>query len=311
MKRFPFPVPYGWFFVGYANDLSNGDIKQLHYFGQDLALWRDEEGEAHLQELYCPHLGANLAVGGKVKGKLIECPFHWWRFNGEGNVAEIDYATRLNENACLKTYPLQEYYGVLMAWYHPNGEQPKWQLPPIPEADGDEWVGPLSFGHTVKTCLQEMSENTADAAHFTTIHNHPGEANYEVFDFDGPSMIMRSTQEFPSSKGSVKGTLGTDTLGFGWSVTRYGTLIDMVMLGTNVAIDEDSCEQHFHVWYKNPDRDEKVDRIGKAFYNEVDRQFQDDIPIWENKIYRDKPNLCDGDGPIARLRKWASQFYVV
>jgi hypothetical protein len=43
---------------------------------------------------------------------------------------------------------------------------------------------------------------------------------------------------------------------------------------------------------------------------EVNRQFTDDIPIWENKIYVDKPNLCDGDGPIARFRKWAQQFYV-
>jgi hypothetical protein len=34
-----------------------------------------------------------------------------------------------------------------------------------------------------------------------------------------------------------------------------------------------------------------------------------DFPIWENKIYRARPPLCDGDGPIADYRRWAARFY--
>ncbi len=311
MSRFPFPLPYGWFQVGYSSELVSGDVTQVRYFGQDLVLWRDDNGTAHLQDTYCPHMGANLAVGGIVKGDLIQCPFHHWRFDGDGNVAEIDYAENLNKSACLKTYPLQEYYGVLMAWYHPQDEAPKWDLPPIPECEDNDWIGPLSKAHTIKTCLQEMSENTADAPHFETIHQHPGAAHYDVFKFEGPSMIMRSTQKFPSSKGPVDGTLDTTTLGFGWSTVRYNTLIKMMMLTTNAPIDDDTIEQHFHVWYHNPDKDAKTDRIGQAFYKEVNRQLTQDIPIWENKVYRENPNFCDGDGPITKFRKWASQFYAV
>ena len=33
------------------------------------------------------------------------------------------------------------------------------------------------------------------------------------------------------------------------------------------------------------------------------------VPIWENKLYRERPGLCDGDGPIMQYRRWASQFY--
>ncbi len=46
-------------------------------------MFRDEEGKSHVVDAYCPHLGANLAVGGKVVGNCIECPFHAWRFRGE------------------------------------------------------------------------------------------------------------------------------------------------------------------------------------------------------------------------------------
>ena len=49
--------------------------------------------------------------------------------------------------------------------------------------------------------------------------------------------------------------------------------------------------------------------MGQAFIAEIERQFSQDIAIWENKIHLEKPLLCDGDGPIAQLRKWARQFY--
>ena len=46
-----------------------------------------------------------------------------------------------------------------------------------------------------------------------------------------------------------------------------------------------------------------------AFMDEVTRQLEQDIPIWENKRYLNPPVLCDGDGPIGLFRKWSKQFY--
>ena len=34
-----------------------------------------------------------------------------------------------------------------------------------------------------------------------------------------------------------------------------------------------------------------------------------DIPIWENKVYRDRPVLTRSERPILEHRKWAEQFY--
>ena len=108
----------------------------------------------------------------------------------------------------------------------------------------------------------------------------------------------------------MQGTLGTDAYGFGYAIVRYRTLAEMCMVTSNVPIEADVSEQHNHIWYRNPSRDPRTDRIGPAFIKEVNRQLGDDIPIWENKIYLESPNLCDGDGPIAKFRRWAQQFYV-
>ena len=66
-RRFPFPHPFGWFQVAYPDDLAPGEVTAMRYWSTDLVLWRDEDGEFHLQDAYCPHLGAHLGVGGKVQ----------------------------------------------------------------------------------------------------------------------------------------------------------------------------------------------------------------------------------------------------
>ena len=47
----------------------------------------------------------------------------------------------------------------------------------------------------------------------------------------------------------------------------------------------------------------------KAYMDDQARAIEQDFAIWENKIYRPDPPLCDGDGPVLAYRKWAGQFY--
>lgn len=47
----------------------------------------------HVLDAYCPHLGANIAIGGFVRGDCIECPFHQWQFSGhDGRCVNIPYS---------------------------------------------------------------------------------------------------------------------------------------------------------------------------------------------------------------------------
>ncbi|ELT88255.1 hypothetical protein CAPTEDRAFT_218200 [Capitella teleta] len=59
---------------------------------KNLAVFRSEKGTAHVLDAYCPHLGANLAIGGQVKGDCLECPFHGWQFRGDdGKCVKVPY----------------------------------------------------------------------------------------------------------------------------------------------------------------------------------------------------------------------------
>ena len=50
--------------------------------------------------------------------------------------------------------------------------------------------------------------------------------------------------------------------------------------------------------------------MGKQSIENIAAGVEDDIPIWSNKRHRERPLLCDGDGPIPDFRRYFSQFYV-
>ena len=64
---------------------------------------------------------ANLAVGGKVIGDTIECPFHKWTFRGtDGKCTHIPYA-KTPEFAKTASYEVKEWYGHILVWFHTEG----------------------------------------------------------------------------------------------------------------------------------------------------------------------------------------------
>ena len=38
------PVPFGWFAVALSNEIQNGDIRTMRYFGTEFVLWRGGDG---------------------------------------------------------------------------------------------------------------------------------------------------------------------------------------------------------------------------------------------------------------------------
>jgi 3-ketosteroid 9alpha-monooxygenase subunit A len=53
----------GWFMVGWSPEFPIGETRPLHYFGEDQVAYRDEQGELHVMEAHCKHLGAHIGHG--------------------------------------------------------------------------------------------------------------------------------------------------------------------------------------------------------------------------------------------------------
>jgi nitrite reductase/ring-hydroxylating ferredoxin subunit len=309
-KRSPFPIPFGWFQVAWSADLKPGDVVPIEYFDRRLVAWRDEDGAAHVNDAFCPHLGAHLGYGGSVSGDDLVCPFHGWRFNAEGQNTLIPYSERTNKKACVQSFPVTERNGLVMAWYHPQADAPKWEIPEIPEFnDPDNFTPMETREYVIEAPWQDLAENGVDAAHFRYVHHTEVVPELESYEMDGPFTKMRSLQKFPTPRGVVDGRIDADSFGPGFSLIRFSGIVDTVLMGCNTPLSANKCHMRFSFTVRKLGDDALSSTVGQAFVDEIHKQVQEDTPIWQNKAYLARPALADTDGPFTKFRKWASQFY--
>ncbi len=322
-RRYPMPMPYGWFQVAWPDEVPAGTARPLFYFDRHLVLWRDQGGAAHLMDAFCPHLGTHLGHGGTVQGDRIVCPLHEWAFDAEGRNVDIPYSERTNARACLRTYPVVERNGLVMAWYHPQDLPPQWDVPEIPEFnEHPEFSGIKRKQWTLAAHWQDIGETTVDAAHVLAHlrefekQMNGGEAGpprppgVESYETDGPIARMRFAQPFPTPQGLLEGRIDTDAYGPGMALTWFTGLVDTALLGCTVPIDAEHSELRFNFVVRKVGDEAATASVADAFVEEVSRLTVEDAHIWEHKAYVPRPALADNDGPIMKFRRWASQFYV-
>jgi phenylpropionate dioxygenase-like ring-hydroxylating dioxygenase large terminal subunit len=309
-SRFPFPrYPNGWFQVAYSDEVKPGAVVPLTYFGRELVLFRGEDGKAHVLDAYCPHMGAHLGHGGKVvKGECIECPFHAWRFRGDGSCAEIPYAQKIPPKARIGTWDVRELNGLILVWFHAEGKPPQWDVPAIPEYGAEDWTPYEKRRWKIKTHNQEMAENSVDAAHFLYVH---GTAEMPTTQAEARDHILYvlSQTKMTTPMGKVKGSVEVHAYGFGFTLTRFRGIVETLLVSSATTIDDEYVDMRFSFTVKKLPGKEATSTVGAAFIREIERQLSQDIPIWENKAYISPPLLVDGDGPIGLYRKWVKQFY--
>ncbi|MDP9335549.1 MAG: aromatic ring-hydroxylating dioxygenase subunit alpha [Actinomycetota bacterium] len=307
--RFPFPIPFGWYQVAFPGDLAPGEVTAVEYWSRELVLWRDTAGAFHLQDAFCPHLGANLAYGGSVDGDLLTCPFHGWKFDGAGACTNIPYSQRTNRKARVRTYPIVERNGLVLAWYHPFEAPPQWEIPVIEEIGDPAWSDFYASSYVIRTIPQEMSENGADPAHFRFVHGTDTVAEVEEYNTDGPCSVMLSKQTYVTPRGVTEGRIDVYNYGPGFSKVWFSGIVDAVNIATTTPIDENTTQVRFNFIVRKLDDEKLTSTVAGAFVNEINKQIQEDREIWEHKTFLPSPALADTDGPILKFRRWYSQFY--
>jgi phenylpropionate dioxygenase-like ring-hydroxylating dioxygenase large terminal subunit len=115
--------PGGCFPVAWSDELSVRNVKLLHYFGQDIVLWRGASGQAYALDAYCLHLGGNLGVKGQVVGEDIECLWRGWLWDRNGcNTLIPCSAQKCTQSLRIKTWPVHEAYGCINLLRNALGE---------------------------------------------------------------------------------------------------------------------------------------------------------------------------------------------
>ncbi len=308
-SRFPFPpYPNGWFQIAYSDDLMPGGVMPVQAFGRHFVLFRTESGAAHVLHAFCPHLGAHLGYGGRIEGDTIRCPFHAYRFDGNGECVEVPYANKVPPTARLQAMPLREKNGLIVLHHHSDGTPPQWEIPEVEEYGSEEWTPYEKRYWKIRTRNQEMAENSVDSAHFKYVHGTLTQP-LTTAQIDGHILHVRSEMKLGTPRGAVDGVIESTSYGFGFSLVRFHGIVETLVVTSVTPVDLEYVEARFAFSVKKLGSAAATSGVGAALIADIEKQMREDIPIWENKVFQPQPALCDGDGPIGLFRRWTRQFY--
>ena len=310
-RRLTEPFPFGWFAVGYCDELAPGEVKAVRYLGRDMAVWRGEDGKARVLDAYCRHLGAHMGHGGRVHGNDLECPFHAWRYDGTGAVTEIPYARTIPPQAkradCVRGWPVVERNGFIWIWYHPDGVAPMWEIDTYPEVGSAGWTPFKKFEWRVFNSIRNMHDNGVDLAHFLYVHRVANFPNSETI-VDGHKMSSVSRAKMGTPKGLVDGAIVSRNSSPGQGCVRFEGISETLLVSAITPIERDELHVRFAFTQPQAEAEGPTGGLARALIRDICKQLDQDKVIWDRQRFEAEPLLCDSDGPIPMARERYDQF---
>jgi len=311
-RGLPNEYPFGWFGVGYSDELAVGQVKSIRYFGKELAMWRGADGKARVIDAYCAHYGANMAHGGKVHENLLECPFHAWRYDENGAVKDIPYSKIIPPKArlkdCVPSWPTQEANGFVWVWYHPQKAAPMWDLQIAPEAGNPDWTPYRKYQWLVYAALENIADNGVDIAHFRFVHGTASMPEYD-FKFDGITRSVVARAKLGTPRGVIDGVIDSTNRGPGQGFVRFSGLSDTLLITAVTPVDRDKVRAFYAFTQPRAEAEGPMAGLARALVKDICKQFDQDKVILD-RYRRVEPLICNGDGPFGPNRVYYSQFLV-
>lgn len=327
MHDFPHGYASGWYQVGWSGQFAPGDVVPLRYFGTDLVCYRNESGELHISDAFCPHFGAHLGFGATVEGDCLVCPFHGWKWDAEGRNVDIPYSEPERMKLQIRQWDAAEVDGLVLMWFGVHGESPSWEAPRfLPEAhdvNTDYWA---VFPETCKVWAgmrfppQVATENSGDAAHFHYVHGAASVPQVEEWDcgehwfttsfhatFGGHAPTTWATPNGP-----VDGRIITTCHGMGLAAGHITSFDEVYTLASTTPVDEHTSDHRATVWVPKLRGDGAPldESVRDRWARQQIGQHAADFPVWENMTYIAKPPFAATEVRSFRaLRNWIEGQY--
>lgn len=156
-----------WHPIAGVAELDKWPVVKKRILGEDLALYRGDDGTLGLLADRCPHRGASLSCG-MTDGAHLRCAYHAWMFDKEGRCLETpaEPTTNVRDRISIAGYPVQAMGGLVWAYM---GPAPAPLLPRYEHIVREDWERSIGVSYLPCNWLQ-VTENNADPYHIEYLH---------------------------------------------------------------------------------------------------------------------------------------------
>ena len=218
-----------WLPAALSEELTEpgGAPVRLRILCEDLLAFRDTSGKLGVIDAYCSHRQAPLFFG-RNENCAIQCPYHGWRFNTEGECIETPNAPnylrdtpRAKERLAITAYPTREAGGIVWIYMGPKGLEP-----PFPEFEFTKV--PNNYRHASRWLQRsnwlQGAEGEIDTSHVSFAHKDLSNDHEKVaitglqytLEDDSPALSVKET-DYGFLSGSRRNYQGK----YFWRVTQW------------------------------------------------------------------------------------------
>jgi len=154
-----------WWPLALSSELPQDKILARTLFGLPLVLFRAQNNTASVLIDRCPHRFAPLSKGRIISGEL-ECPYHGWRFNGQGHCTQVPgLAMECSAQSVVRQLNACEVHGFV--WVNTR----KAALAVLPDGRlPDASVDSFYMVDSINATIAEVAENFLDGSHTHFVH---------------------------------------------------------------------------------------------------------------------------------------------
>lgn len=162
-----------WLVVCRSEEVAPGQVIGRPFLDGRVVVCRTNAGAVQVLSAYCPHVGADLAIGDMIDD-TVRCAFHRWRYDMKGHCAATAIGDPAPAAARLFRFPTVERWGLIFAF---NGNEALWDLPDFKSvdcsrtyADDDLLIVTDEVTHA-QVDPWVVCSNTLDVQHAKTLHD--------------------------------------------------------------------------------------------------------------------------------------------
>jgi phenylpropionate dioxygenase-like ring-hydroxylating dioxygenase large terminal subunit len=161
-------VRNAWYVASWSHDLKSDPLPET-ILGENVVLWRGEDGAPRAAEDVCPHRFLPLSKG-RVRGNDLQCGYHGLTFDGQGACVHAPTQDAPPDTPNIRTYPVQENMGLVWIWMGDPAAANTDDIYDLPQYHEDGWGIGYGDALDVEANYLLLCDNLCDPTHVNYVH---------------------------------------------------------------------------------------------------------------------------------------------
>lgn len=167
------PWPHNaWYHAAWCTEVETGAKPLARTFlNEDVVVYRDADGEAHVLEDRCCHRATPLRLG-EVVEEGLQCGYHGLIYGGDGKCVKVPGSKTIPSKAKVRSYPVVEHQEIIWVWMGDPALANISQIVDFPWNDDHENWPHIHDMYEIECNYNLLIDNLMDLTHIPYIHRN-------------------------------------------------------------------------------------------------------------------------------------------